>query len=196
MACFSAPTSAPNLRPSAAFSPQRAPRQYQRLHPSLHKVPPCTALLCPACTFVEPIMSQSGTRCFPGAPLVQISMQVGKGLSPAHHVPNACPGCPHHRNAAPIAGVCMGVGWPIGAYLQGVGVSGQTSRSQSDPFQDQIYRWKAHLTRVFVGSMIRHLHLRLRQHLLLVARRPSPVTEKPRQCVQQAHLIQSKTHTV
>ena len=64
------------------------------------------------------------------------------------------------------------------------------------PFQDQIYRWKAHVTRVFVGSMIHHLHLRLRQHLLLVARRPSPVTEKPRQCVQQAHLIQSKTHTV
>ena len=97
MDCLSAPTSAPNLRPSAALCPKRVPMQYHRLHPSLHKVPPCTALFCPACTFVEPIMSQSGTRCSPGAPLVQISIQVGKGPSPAHHAPNACPGCPHHR---------------------------------------------------------------------------------------------------
>ncbi len=51
--------------------------------------------------------------------------------SRAHRVPAVCPSCPKYPNTAPIAGARILAGCVIGAALQGVGVRGQTGRSQS-----------------------------------------------------------------
>ena len=128
MSCSSAPTTAPILHPYAAFCPQTTPKQHCKC---AHRCPNASlfpALLAPSATSSCDNREQGAVwgRCWRIG-----GLQLGTAQSRAHYVPIACPSSAEYRKAAPIAGVCMGVGWLIGAALQGMGVRRQTSRSQS-----------------------------------------------------------------
>ena len=132
MSCSSAPTPAPILHPYAAICPQTTPKQHCKC---AHRCPICPnaspfpALLAPSSTQSCDNREQGALwgRCWRIG-----GLWLGTAQSRAHYVPRARPSCTENRKAAPIAGVCMGVGWLVGVALQGMGVLRQTSRSQSE----------------------------------------------------------------
>jgi len=73
-----------NAAPSCCILHPEAAHAIMQMHLSLHHLPPFTTFLCPACTFVDPIKSLSGTGCSWGTLLAHRGAAVGDG-------PIACP---------------------------------------------------------------------------------------------------------